>query len=286
MVKDFLTLQLLNRSREKQFPDGTSYRSISLVDVFDIARAAALPEKEVEIAALNSQIVPERYVRNLRAFSISDQIALLNSRVCVVGAGGLGGGVIELLARAGVGSLVVIDGDRFEEHNLNRQLMSSEVVLGQFKAEAAAKRVKSINSAVAVRTHGVFLNETCADDLIGDSHVVVDCLDNIPDRLVVQRAAGRKGIPMVSAAVAGASGHLTTIFPGDEGLCLIYGSADAMPERGAETSLGCLPHAVLFLSAIQCSEVLKIQTKTGNLLRNKLMVVDLASNSLEVIHLK
>jgi molybdopterin/thiamine biosynthesis adenylyltransferase len=284
-LEDKLIQELVRRSRGKKFPDGTEYRSVSLADVLELAEMYATEPKEVEIAALARQIVPERYVRNLNAFCIDDQINLLKSHVCIVGAGGLGGGVIETLARAGVGKLVLIDGDCFEEHNLNRQLMSSEIVLGKSKVEVAKKRVESINASISVTAHLVFLDETCADKLIGDCHVVVDCLDNIHSRLTVEKAAKKKGIPMVTAAVAGSSGHLTTVFPEDKGLSLIYGDAEEAPEKGAETSLGCLPNAVMFLSAMESSEVLKILTGSGSLLRNKLMVVDLAANSFDVFQL-
>ena len=90
---------------------------------------------------------------------------------------------------------------------------------------------------------------------------------------------------MVSAAVAGGSGHLTVIFPEDPGLKLIYGDSVDPSMKGAEASLGCLPHAVTLLSSLECSEVVKILLKKGTLPRNRLLVVDLMDNSFETLQL-
>ena len=100
--------------------------------------------------ALEQRIIPERYQRNIGTVGIDGQMRLLRSKVGVVGAGGLGGLAIELLARMGIGSLVVIDSDSFTASNLNRQLLSLEGGLGAGKAETAARRVKEINGAVEI----------------------------------------------------------------------------------------------------------------------------------------
>ena len=102
----------------------------------------------VEEAALELGWMPARYQRNRRTVSIAEQLTLFRSRVVIVGAGGLGGYVIEELARLGVGTLVVADYDTFEEHNLNRQLLATLANLGAPKVEAAVERVGAINPAV------------------------------------------------------------------------------------------------------------------------------------------
>ncbi|HWI41688.1 MAG TPA: ThiF family adenylyltransferase, partial [Verrucomicrobiae bacterium] len=104
----------------------------------------------VEEEALELEILPARYQRNRQVISTANQLTLFRSHVAVIGCGGLGGHIIEQLARLGVGHLTVIDPDTFEEHNLNRQILSSPLTLGLAKVEAAAARVREINPAVSV----------------------------------------------------------------------------------------------------------------------------------------
>jgi molybdopterin/thiamine biosynthesis adenylyltransferase len=198
----------------------------------------------------------------------------------------LGGTVTEILARMGVGRLTLIDGDRFEDSNLNRQLLSSPANLGLPKTEAAAQRVGLINPAVDARVRACFLTEQNASELIAGCQVVVDCLDNLRTRFELEDACRRLGCSMVSAAVAGASGHVTAIFPEDRGLRLIYGEPQELPLKGAETVLGTVPYAVAFLASLECAEVAKILLGRGALLRDKLLVADLAEGIIEVMNLR
>jgi molybdopterin/thiamine biosynthesis adenylyltransferase len=115
---------------------------------------------------------------------------------------------------------------------------------------------------------------------------VVDCLDNLRTRFEVEDACRQIGCPMVSAAVAGASGHLTAIFPEDRGLRLVYGEPENLPLKGAETALGTVPYAVAFLASLECAEVAKILLGRGELLRGKLLVADLAQGIIEVMKLQ
>ncbi|MCJ7829948.1 MAG: HesA/MoeB/ThiF family protein, partial [Desulfobacterales bacterium] len=258
---------------------------LAVEEVADLAARWEVSGREVEIAALENDIVPERYVRNMRRFTPADQLKLLAAHAVVVGLGGLGGGVVEILARIGVGSLTLIDGDTFEGSNLNRQFLSTPALLNTSKAEAAARRVASINASLRVEARAEFLDEHNAERLIGTADVTVDCLDNVGTRFVLERLARQRAIPLVSAAVAGDSGHVTTIFPEDPGLKLIYGDPRQLPQRGAEASLGTLPYCVTLLSALECAEVVKILLGHGGLLRNRLLVVDLTEPILEVLQL-
>jgi len=241
----------------------------------------------VEIAALENGVVPSRYLRNQSTYDCSDQIRFLRSRVALVGLGGLGGTVAEILARAGVGALTLIDGDRFEEHNLNRQLFCTQENLGSTKASAAETRVAAINSAVETRVVPTFLSTENAFQVIAGHDVVVDCLDNIPSRFVVEDAARQAGIPLVSAAIGGLTGHVTVIYPQDGGLEWVYGPRDsALKTQGAEHLLGCPPQTVVLVAAMQCGEVLSILChRTSQLLRNKLWIVDLSDHTVEVLAL-
>jgi molybdopterin/thiamine biosynthesis adenylyltransferase len=273
-------------SEAKTFPDKTPYKSLSVANVLSLAGRPCMSGREIEIAALENGIVPERYARNMRTFSLEDQAALLRARVGVVGLGGLGGTVAEVLARMGVGRLTLVDRDRFEESNLNRQLLSTVDGLGQLKSEAAQARVGRINPSVDVNALAEFVTADNAEAVLEGCNVVVDCLDNLRTRFVVEDACRRIGCPLVSAAVAGASGHVTTIFPEDTGLRLIYGEPGQLPLKGAETVMGTLPHAVVFLATLECAEVVKVILKKGSLLRHKLLVADLMDGIVEVMNLR
>jgi molybdopterin/thiamine biosynthesis adenylyltransferase len=276
---------VVNRSIQKTFPDRDPYRSLSTVTVSSLSAEFGISGKEIEIAALEAGIVPERYARNMKTLSLQDQAALLKSKVSIVGLGGLGGGVTEILSRIGVGTLYLVDGDTFEDHNLNRQFLSKQALLAFPKARAAFERVKEINTSISVFHRQEFLTEENSADLLGHPDVVVDCLDNLPTRRVLERFAKGMKIPLVSAAVAGSSGHLTVIYPEDPGLKMIYGDTIDPRMRGAEASLGALPHAVTLLSSLEASEVLKIILKKGEPTRNRLLVVDLFDNSFEMLQL-
>ena len=277
--------EIKRRMTAKSFPDNDTYESLSVENVIRLSNQFKVPGKQIELAALAAGIVPERYARNLKSYTIADQAALLRSTVSIVGLGGLGGGVTEILARSGVGTLNLIDGDKFEDNNLNRQFLSRQLVLARSKAQAASQRVKEINSSIEVHHFHEFLSDESSSKLIDGSDVVVDCLDSVYTRKILEKSAKALQIPMVSAAVAGSTGHVTTIFPEDPGLKLIYGDQVDPALKGAEASLGCLPQAVTLLSSLECSEVLKILLKKGTVSRNKLIMVELLDNTFDVLKL-
>jgi molybdopterin/thiamine biosynthesis adenylyltransferase len=273
-------------SEAKTFPDKTPYRSLSVQHVLELSRRLGLSLRETEIAALENDVVPERYARNMHTFSLVDQSRLLKAQAGVVGLGGLGGTVTEILARMGVGRLTLIDGDCFEDSNLNRQFLSSVAQLGHPKAEAARGRVAQINPSVDCTTPAGFLSAENSTERLAACDVVVDCLDNLPARFMVEDACRRLHRPLVSAAVAGASGHVTTIFPGDRGLRLIYGEPHNLPLKGVETTLGTVPFSVTFLAALECAEVSKVLLGKGSPLRGRLLLADLMDGMIEVINLQ
>jgi molybdopterin/thiamine biosynthesis adenylyltransferase len=158
-------------------------------------------------------------------------------------------------------------------------------MMGKYKTEAAVKRIKEINPSIAVHRHDGYLDDKNSDALVRGSDVIVDCLDNIKTRFILENASKKAGSPLVSAAVAGLSGHITTIFPEDRGLKLIYGSSDDLKSKGAEASLGCLSSSVSVLAAFETTEVIKIILNRGSLLRNKLLIIDLLDNITEVLDL-
>lgn len=214
----------------------------------------------------------ERYLRNHNAISEGEQAILATKRVLVVGCGGLGGMVIECLARIGVGHLRVVDGDVFEESNLNRQLLSSTMNLNRPKTLAAKQRVMAINPLVEVDVVQAELTEENNADLLADCDVAVDCLDNIPARLLLQQAAKTAEVPLVHGAVAGWNGRICVIQPGEDLLSLLYPNQEEA--QGEEQQMGTLSFTATLTASWQAAETVKLLLdKPG--LKGEILEVDL-----------
>lgn len=261
------------------------YAVIGLKAVNSIAHAVGMSTKEVQITSLKGGIIPWRYLRNIGTIGLDGQIQLLQSTVAVVGAGGLGSTIIELLARQGTGHIIIIDNDRFAEQNLNRQLMSNEENMNEYKAIIAASRVNKINSATTVTPFLERLTRENARNLLKNAQVVVDGLDNLPSRFAVEEACRELGIPYVYGTIAGFSGQLMTIFPEDVGLVSIYGPPDSRPLHGIEVKVGNPSTTPAIVAAWQVQEVIKIITGIGKPLRNHILMLDTTEGTAEKIKL-
>lgn len=214
----------------------------------------------------------ERYLRNHDAISESEQAILATKRVLVVGCGGLGGMVIECLARISVGYLRVVDGDVFEESNLNRQLLSSTMNLGRPKVLAAQQRIMAVNPLVEVDAVQADLAAENAMELLAGCDVAVDCLDNIPARLVLQQAAKVAGVTVVHGAVAGWLGRICVIQPGEDLLSLLYPNQEEA--QGEERQRGTLSFTAALTASWQAAETVKLLLgKPG--LQGEILEVDL-----------
>jgi len=267
-----------------QRPDGSVYRSLPYAEQRRLAALFGSDHQGVQLAALQMDIVPEVYARNQTSLSCREQIELLHGRVAIIGLGGLGGAVCEMLGRVGIGRLTLIDGDRFADSNLNRQLLSSTESLGHFKADVAARRLGQVNPAVICRAVPEFLTGDNGSDLLAGVTIAVDCLDSIPARLLLQGMCASLGIVLVSAAIAGTSGQATVVFPGDEGLSRIYRGNESTA-TGAEGRLGTLPFTAMAMAAVQCAEVVALALGRPAALRNRLLVTDLDDHSTMLIDL-
>ena len=157
-----------------------------------------------------------RYGRNIPALSEEECRFLGRKRVLVVGCGGLGGHIIDQLARIGVGFLRVVDGDRFEPSNLNRQLLSRVPLLGVSKAAAAADHVSQINPDITVESMEAFMTEENVRSLLDGCDLVFDALDNIPSRRILAAAADEAGIPYVYGANQGWVAQAGISMPGED----------------------------------------------------------------------
>lgn len=148
-----------------------------------------------------TDLYKDSFTRNIGVISEEEQEKLRNSRVTVVGAGGVGGITLIQLARMGVGSLHVIDRDVFEASNINRQMLSSVSRLGQEKAEAACEILQDINPSLQIQVTKEFVTESNAGELLANTDVIIDATDNLVARAIVHRAAQVLGIPSIWIAV-------------------------------------------------------------------------------------
>lgn len=224
----------------------------------------------------------ERYSRNCNALSPADTDRLHAAKICVIGCGGLGGYIIEAMARLGVLHITAVDCDVFDESNLNRQLLCTESVIGRRKAEVAKERVAAVNSEVHLNAICERFDETNAEGILAGHGLALDALDNIPARLLLADACGRLGIPLVHGSIGGWYGQVMSVFPGDSSLQMLYGNATG---KGVEKNLGNLPYTAQTVASLQCAEAVKILTGRGEPLRNELLRIDLLNNSFDIIKL-
>lgn len=221
----------------------------------------------------------ERYIRSLGGITEEECLALRGKAVFVAGCGGLGGYLIELLARLGVGEIRAADGDVFAESNLNRQLLSDESVLGENKAKIAARRVANINSDVRFTGIGAFFTEENGAALLAGCDLALDALDNIPARRLLARHCAKAGIPLVHGAVRDWYGQVTTLLPGSDVFDRLY------PPGAVSGTVGCLPFTPALVAAAQAAEAAKLLLGREDTLVGRLLVIDILSHSYETIEI-
>ena len=189
----------------------------------------------------------QRYIRNIPALSEEECLRLRGKTVLVVGCGGLGGYIIEMLGRIGVGAIRAVDGDCFEASNLNRQLLSKPALLGCSKAKTAVARIAEINPEVRADAFCAFLDESNADELISGCDLVIDALDNIESRRVLARHSESLNIPMVFGAISGWLAQCALSMPGDKLIEKLYPAGVEVKDKSA------LSFTPALCAAMQCS---------------------------------
>jgi len=218
-------------------------------------------------------VIDDRYVRNKKSLSDEDQDKLAASCAVIVGCGGLGGYIAEELARIGVGHLVLIDGDRLEASNLNRQIMATELTIGQWKVEAARDRLRSVNSEVQVDVIKEWFEEEKDLVFLQEADVVFDALDSISTRVILERVCHQLELPLVFASIAGWFGQIGVSLPGDFSVSRIYGNG----ERGVESTWGNPAFTPAVLASLSVAEGVKLLTGRMPALRRAWLQVDLLS---------
>ncbi len=237
---------------------------------------------KVEETALELGILPVRYQRNRQTISILQQYKLFLSKVVIIGCGGLGGYLIEELARLGVGNLVLIDSDVIEEHNLNRQLLSSLDVLNRAKVEVAAERVRAINPAVTVTPLQTVFSSDNGRELMQGADLVLDGLDTIPARLELAKICHEMSIPLVHGAIAGWYGQVATQMPGEDISPQIFGMSP--PNKGIESDMGNPSFTPAVVGSLQAAEACKILLREGKCLSKRILFINLLD--MEIVEVK
>lgn len=222
-------------------------------------------------------VLPPRYQRNYKSISVEDQSKLANSTVAIVGCGGLGGSMAEEFSRLGVGNLILVDGDRIEESNLNRQLFATEKNIGQLKAEAARDRLQTVNSGVKLKIIKDWFNEDNAAGFFEGADLVCDALDSISRRVSLERACHRLGLPLVYAGIAGWFGLLGVSFPGDYSVSRLFRQG----EKGMEKVWGNPAFTPTVLASLSVVEAVKIIVGRDVSLRRAWLQVDLLEMEFE-----
>jgi molybdopterin/thiamine biosynthesis adenylyltransferase len=249
----------------------------------DAAEKFRLTIAEVEAAILHAKLLPARYQRNQQMISTAQQLRLFQSTVAVVGCGGLGGYILEELARLGVGQIVAIDPDVFEEHNLNRQLLSTVELLGTAKVDAAVERLAAINPAVTVKPINAAFNSEDGREMLVAVDLVIDAVDNILARLDLAEVCRQLNIPLVHGAIAGWFGQVVTVEPGDETVKKLYGQWAG--GKGVEAKLGNPSFTPAVAASLQVSEACKLLLGQGRLMRKKMLSINLLNMQFEEIPL-
>jgi adenylyltransferase/sulfurtransferase len=195
------------------------------------------------------------------------QEKLKKSKVLVAGAGGLGSAILTYLAVAGVGRIRIVDGDKVELSNLNRQVLHSDKDVGRDKVDSAKEKLEVLNPDISVETIKATITKGNVFELVED-YPIVDAMDNLPTRLLLNRAALRSHLPLFHGAVYGFEGRVTTIIPGKTSClrCLYQG---VLP--GKVPVVGVTP---AIIGCIQATEVIKYLLGIGELLTDRLLLYD------------
>ena len=280
-----LTLQeletLLAASRPLDRPGAENLRTVSMENVLDLAYARECSPRLIEAAALDERLVPTRYVRNLQAVSLGEQAKLLRSRVTLVGLGGLGGILLDMLLRLGVGVITAVDGESFEETNLNRQLLSSLETLHSSKTEAAMAHREKVNPSVELEVHSAMVHGQGFAPLVADRNLVIDALGGLMDRTGLQQAAAGAGVTLISGAVAGWTGWIAAIRPGDPGPASFMGRDDT-----AEHLLGAPVPLVNMVASVMAGAVTSFLTTGDSPLAGRMCIVNGSELSTQIVELE
>ena len=214
----------------------------------------------------------ERYDRQImiRGLGEEGQEKLKQTKVFIAGAGGLGCSASIYLAAAGIGAIRIVDHDKVELSNLNRQVLHWDENIGMGKANSTAEKLKKQNPEVKIEAIAETITEANISQLMAGFDLIIDAMDNLPTRYLLNKAAIDKNIPFFHGAVYGFEGRVMTIIPGKTAClqCVYHGAIT--PEEKFPV-IGVTPAVV---GCIQVTEVIKYIAGIGKLLTNRLLIYD------------
>ncbi len=227
----------------------------------------------------------ERYSRQilLEEIGLAGQRRLLESRVLVVGAGGLGSPSALYLAAAGVGTIGIVDGDRVELNNLHRQILHTTAGIGAAKTESARRTIEGLNPDVTVRLFQTTLTSENALEIIGEFDLVVNGSDNFPTRYLVNDVCVFLKKPLIDASILRWEGQATTFLPGEGCYRCLFPTP---PPPGVVPSCaegGVLGALAGFMGTLQATEAVKVLLGRGRTLTNRLLLFDALENDFRVV---
>ena len=211
----------------------------------------------------------KRYERQIRVFGADGQERLKNAKVFVAGAGGLGSAISIYLAAAGIGMIRIVDHEKIELSNLNRQILHCDEDVGREKAASAEEKLKKINPDVSLEAISETIEENNVLELVDDFDLIVDAMDNFHTRYLLNRTAIVKNIPFFHGAINGLYGQATTIIPGKTA-CLRC----IFPEPPPSMTFPVVGATCGVIGCIQVTEIVKYIVKMGSSLENRLLLWD------------
>ncbi len=213
----------------------------------------------------------ERYDRQIKISGIGKdgQGKLKRAKVIIAGSGGLGSPAAIYLVAAGVGTIRIVDNDRVELSNLNRQILHWDKDIGRNKVDSAVEKLSQLNQDVKIEAIKETINEANVSRLVAGFDLIVDGMDNLPTRYLLNKAAIENNIPFVHGTVYGFEGRAMTIIPGKTA-CLRCVYRGLVPP-GKFPVIGVTPAVI---GCIQATEVIKYIMGIGKLLTNRLLVYD------------
>jgi molybdopterin/thiamine biosynthesis adenylyltransferase len=253
---------------EQAFDKGSE--TVSCGGLEKVAVQLQIPLNIVEQFLLEKDIIPPRYQYNIGSLGANGQKKLLESSVIIVGLGGLGGYVAENLARLGVGKIIGIDPDKFEESNLNRQLLADKGSLGSKKTEKAKERIEKVNPAVEFIGHSSYFDKV-DDKIFNTSDLIFDRLDNASDRFLLEEKCTAANKALIHGAIAGWYGQITVIWPGTNMFEKIYKKQN----KGVEKNIGNLPFSAAVAASLMAAEGIKVLLEKNVEKRQKVTFFDL-----------
>jgi len=249
------------------------------------AQSNRISPRDAQIEAIQRRIIPLRYAKNLHSLTLAEQRRICESRVLICGCGGLGGVLINLLARAGMGTLRLVDGGVFVPSHLNRQWLCDTPALSRPKAEVAGGRVPSINPLIAVEVFPTLMDENNVDSLVEGMDLVIDALDDLAGHFLLAETAKRMEVPFIYAAATGWWGQLSTFLPGSfMDMHSIYGYEEE-PDEPDEV-MGVLAPAPAVIGGLAAFEAIRLLAGRNSAYADQLCYLDGESGRLEVIHLE